>query len=119
NLPFTFYDLYTIGALSRAQDRRQPLPSAFMPRFIQGGITAFNTNVDIWREALAAPTTCPAGYGSNSNMEIAEVVRFDEHENATFVNRCCCILCPPGSPGTSAVMALSGANTSMFPPFST
>src|SRR5205814_81750 len=36
NLPYTFYDLYTVGARWRTQDRRQPLPSAFMPRFIQG-----------------------------------------------------------------------------------
>ena len=28
NLPFTFYDRYTIGTLSRTFDRRQPLPQA-------------------------------------------------------------------------------------------
>jgi hypothetical protein len=83
-LPYTFYDLYTTGAPNRAQDRRQPLPSAFMPRFIEGGTGAFNTDLTIWREAFAAPTTCPLAYSSNSFVRAAEVVRFDEHENATY-----------------------------------
>src|SRR5207248_9039027 len=42
SLPFTFYDLYTVGA--RTQDRRQPLPSAFVPRFLQVGTGSVNTN---------------------------------------------------------------------------
>jgi len=53
-LPYTFYDLFTTGARFRTQDRRQPLPSAFMPRFIEGGTGGFNSNLMIWREALAA-----------------------------------------------------------------
>src|SRR5207244_907724 len=82
-LPYTFYDLYTNGTFPRT-DRRQPLPSAFMPRVIQGGTGSFNTNLQIWREALVPPTVCPLGYSSNSAVPIADGVRFDEHENATF-----------------------------------
>jgi hypothetical protein len=84
NLPFTFYDLYTTGAAWRTQDRRQPLPSAFMPRFIEAGTGFFNTNLQIWREAIAAPTACPIAYDGNAAAATTEVVRFDEHENATF-----------------------------------
>src|SRR5207248_9868767 len=53
NLPFTFYDRYTVGAPNRKFDRRQPLPSAWAARFIQGGTGAFNTNLKIWREGYS------------------------------------------------------------------
>jgi hypothetical protein len=118
-LPYTFYDLYTTGAASRRADRRQPLPSTFMPRFIQGGTGAFNTNLQIWREASAAPTACPGAYSSNEALEISELIRFDEHENAMFLSggssfEGCCP--PPSSPATSS---LSAARSYPFPPFST
>jgi len=121
-LPFTFYDLYTAGAPFRTYDRRQPLPSAFMPRFINGGTGAFNTNVELWREALAAPTACPIAYASNSRMRIVEAVRFDEHENATTLDPydwCGGIPeCPGSRPGTPASAYLSTANTALFPSIS-
>jgi len=91
NLPFTFYDRYTGFATQagRTFDRRQPLPSTFAARWIQGGTGGFNTNFQIWREGLGAltgsSTTCsnaanvPAG---NSALLITDEVRFDEHENA-------------------------------------
>src|ERR1043166_1884695 len=58
NLPFTFYDRYTAGAPApspahRKFDRRQPLPSAWAARYIQGGTGAFNTNFKIWREGYS------------------------------------------------------------------
>jgi len=118
SLPYTFYDLYTAGT-SRAQDRRQPLPSAFMPRFIAGGTTAFNTNLKIWREAFAAPAACPTSYVNNSNLPITENVRFDEHENPTFYSFLCAFQCPPGEPGIPSVLALSSSTTSLLPAFST
>jgi hypothetical protein len=119
NLPYTFYDLYTAGAPKRTLDRRQPLPSTFMPRFIQGGTGAFNTNLQIWREAIAAPTACPVAYGSNAALVISEIVRFDEHENATDlsfvggVEGCCP---PPTLPATGS---FSAGYTTRLPPFST
>jgi len=84
NLPRTFYDRYT-PRVSPHIDRRQPLPSAFTARFIQGGTGAFNTNLQIWREGFAAATTC-ADYKKNyygTNMDVRDIVRFDEHENST------------------------------------
>ena len=115
-LPYTFYDLYTTGTASRRQDRRQPLPSAFMPRFIQGGVNYFNTNFKIWREAIVAPTRCPLAYASNAAMPGAEAVRFDEHENPQFEGCFVTMQCvgPPALPATSSVSAAS----SIFPPFS-
>ena len=119
NLPFTFYDLYTVGMLSRTHDRRQPLPSAFLPRFIAGGTNAFNTNLQIWREAIAAPTVCPIAYTDNSSVPIAETVRFDEHENPTYEGPTTITILPPSPPGIPSLVTLSSANTSLLPPFST
>src|SRR5207244_1242680 len=112
NLPFTFYDLYTAGAPFRTQDRRQPLPSAFMPRFIQGSTGAFNTNLWIWHEAIAAPTACPLAYASNSRIPFAEGVRFDEHENPTYhTPGCNAPPCPPTPPGIPSVSSLPATST--------
>src|SRR5204863_9782656 len=45
SLPYTFYDRYTAGLPSRTIDRRQPLPSTFAARFINGGTGALNANL--------------------------------------------------------------------------
>jgi hypothetical protein len=88
NLPYTFYDLYTPRgtADSRAMDRRQPLPHAFIARYIQGGAGAFNTELRIWREGVVPPGAACTSYKENagSAMKSAEIVRFDEHENPTI-----------------------------------
>ncbi|HEV7572169.1 MAG TPA: hypothetical protein VGQ21_11785 [Thermoanaerobaculia bacterium] len=77
-LPYTFYDRYTPAA-SRASDRRQPLPSTFAARVVQGGPAAFATNLNIWREGFDRGSCADAG--TSATMDVAEVVRFDEHEN--------------------------------------
>src|SRR5947209_3991117 len=100
-LPYTFYDRYTPAAAKRV-DRRQPLPSSFMSRFIQGGTAALFTDFVFWREA-ASPGGCVA---TNSAMPVATVVRFDEFENPTMT------AITPSSPATSAVSTASSA----FPP---
>src|SRR5438105_1162117 len=43
NLPFTFYDRYTVNAagVDRRIDRRQPLPALFAARYISGGTGSF------------------------------------------------------------------------------
>ena len=86
NLPYTFYDRYTAGIVPRTIDRRQPLPAVWAARFINGGTGAFNTNFKIWREGITIGACTGAGIAaiSNSNLTIFEVVRFDEHENATI-----------------------------------
>ena len=121
SLPYTFYDRFALNPLSRKSDRRQPLPALFAPRFIAGGPTAFNATLKIWREGITAGA-CSGGQAavSNSNMRIAEVVRFDEHENATIMPPPAAIsAAPPPSPGPPATSAISSANFVFFPPFST
>jgi len=89
NLPDTFYDRYTQQTpqvIDRRADRRQPLPSLFAARWINGGTGSFNTNFQIWREGfttgLCATTTAANGAIGNSLIPFTELVRFDEHENA-------------------------------------
>jgi hypothetical protein len=99
-LPYTFYDRYTPAASKRV-DRRQPLPSAFMSRFIQGGTAALFTDFVFWREASTS------GCGStNSVMPVATVIRFDEFENPTLT------AIAPNSPATASISTAS----SVFPP---
>jgi hypothetical protein len=83
NLPYTFYDRYTVSQPNRTIDRRQPLPSTFAARFIQGGTGAFNTNYKIWREGVTGPNAACSAYVNNSGtlMRVLDLVRFDEHEN--------------------------------------
>ncbi len=88
NLPDTFYDRYFAGTgLDPRTDRRQPLPSTFAARYIQGGTGSFNTNFQIWREGITqGACTGAQAASSNSALSITEIVRFDEHENATTVS---------------------------------
>jgi hypothetical protein len=131
NLPFTFYDRYTgiptaqAGAgipTGRTIDRRQPLPSTFAARWIQGGSGGFNTNFIIWREGLGSPdgtsTACTATVpSSNSALLIRDEVRFDEFENAVG------LAAPPGQfspttgPLTASLPETSSTPTSASLPF--
>jgi hypothetical protein len=85
-MPYTFYDRYT-PAEARKLDRRQPLPSSFAARFIEGGDTGFLTNLAIWREGVVGRSTDACDYAKNATMPVskASIVRFDEHENATVL----------------------------------
>ena len=100
-LPYTFYDRYT-PASSRAIDRRQPLPSTFAARFIQGGSAAFRTNLNIWREGFGSGSCTDAQ--TSPTMTVAEVVRFDEHENPTTLASS-----PPRLPATSSTSSSSSS----------
>ena len=89
NLPYTFYSRFingqTVGATTYTGtllnfDRRQPLPSVFGGRYIQGGASAFATNFRIWREGVTGPVNCVNAV-NNSVIPVAEIIRFDEHEN--------------------------------------
>lgn len=136
NLPFTFYDRYNNGGNSapggpisigtsntngnnRQLDRRQPLPSVFAARWIQGGTTGFNTNYKIWREGITGPssTTCSSTVPAlNSALAITELVRFDEHENSNSVappN----VISPPPPSVTNVLPETSSTSTSssIFP----
>jgi hypothetical protein len=116
SLPYTFYDRYT-PFQSPTIDRRQPLPSVFAPRYIQGGTGSFNTTFKIWREGVTSTDAGCNSYQLNAQMPQGEFVRFDEHENATMNSFYCPILCVPsfGPPPTSAL----AANSYLLPPIST
>jgi len=120
NLPFTFYDRFTAGQAARTIDRRQPLPSAFAPRWIyQFGTSGLRTSLKIWREGVTPANAACTDYAKNSALRFTESVRFDEHENATISWFCCCITCPPPPPGPPLTVNLSGADTTTLAPFST
>jgi hypothetical protein len=113
-LPYTFYDRYTPSA-TRTIDRRQPLPSTFAARYIQGGLGAFATNYTIWREGLNGPGASCASHLNESEIFIDEVTRFDEHENPFVFGtgpNCTCHITLPTLPTTSS----SNTASSNYPP---
>jgi hypothetical protein len=87
NFDRTFYGRYQTGSGQQSVlDRRQPLPSVFAARWIQGGANQMATSYKIWREGATGvgqgngvPDEC--GEWQNNVTNIAEVVRFDEAEN--------------------------------------
>jgi hypothetical protein len=62
-------------------DARQPLPSTFGARWINGGQGAFNTTLQIWREGVTGRTAACSDYERNGRIEVLESVAFDEDEN--------------------------------------
>ena len=117
NLPYTFYDRFTRPGRAK-EDRRQPLPSGFVARFIQGGATGFNTNFLIWREGLAgADASCSSYLAQNSRIATTQVVRFDERENPTFIT--CSLLgsnCEDLVPTRLQASASVPSTATVFPP---
>jgi hypothetical protein len=116
NLPYTFYDHLTTREATRKVDRRQPLPSAFAPRWIAGGPGGLNTTLKIWREVMTPPDAACTEYVRNFNIPVRDRARFDEQENATLMSFCPfeCPL-PPGPSATSAIPL----NSYLLPPPST
>ncbi|MEA2161966.1 MAG: hypothetical protein QOK37_93 [Thermoanaerobaculia bacterium] len=114
-LPYTFYDRYTPAA-SRTRDRRQPLPSTFAARFIQGGPAGFRTNLGVWREGIVPTNSC-SGYAANGSRLVTEIVRFDEHENAMLwvgsVN--CGAGCGPFQIELPAASSTSSLDNDLYP----
>lgn len=79
NVPRTFYGRFS-GASKL--DGRQPLPSRFATRLIDGGPGAFETELSVWREARTGLNATCASHQSNGLQEVTEYVVFDEEENA-------------------------------------
>jgi hypothetical protein len=77
--PRTFYSRYQAGNNPRL-DARQPLPSTFAARWIQGGTGSFQTSYKIWREAKTPGTSCGEA-AANGLLSVGDIVRFDEAEN--------------------------------------
>jgi hypothetical protein len=109
-LPYTFYDRYT-PAGNRVRDRRQPLPSTFAARYIQGGPGAFATNYTIWREGFGAGACGASLAFNNGALPGADVLRFDEHDNVN-ANNPCYFECYPSY--QAILPATSSTSTSSF-----
>jgi hypothetical protein len=80
NFDRTFYSRYQAGGVA---DRRQPLPSTFAARWINGGVGELRTSYKIWREGVTGNSLACAGYAANAALAITELVRFDADENPT------------------------------------
>ncbi len=78
--PRTFYG-HLQPAASRTADRRQPLPSRFAARWIEGSGASFETFYKIWRGVDTAATATCAQYAANGQMPVMDIIRFDEEEN--------------------------------------
>jgi hypothetical protein len=119
NLPFTFYSRYSAATLTLNIDRRQPLPSTFAARYIQGGTGNFNTNYKIWREGRTAGSPTCANAITNGSIAIGEIVRFDEHENFNTFSPG--VVISPSVPATVTLPETSATSTSstIFPPLTT
>jgi hypothetical protein len=112
NLPQTFYSRYT-PAGARTADRRQPLPSVFAARYVQGSV--FATAFRIWRETVTGASAECAAYAENSHAAVPDIVRFDERENATTLPL------PPGTPFSPVLATLPATSilystSSILPP---
>jgi hypothetical protein len=82
--PRTFYAAYQPAHAPR-RDERQPLPAVFATRWREGGESRPATFLQIWREGLAGRGASCATYDNNV-AEAAEVVVFDEDENALGID---------------------------------
>jgi len=80
NFDRTFYSRYQAGGVA---DRRQPLPSTFAARWINGGVGELQTGYKIWREGVTGNSLACSGYAANAALAITELVRFDADENPT------------------------------------
>ena len=81
----TFYARYQ-SPLSPKLDGRQPLPSQFAVRWIEGGTGDFETSLKIWREARAGTDASCNDYAADDALAVREIVVFDESENAVGSN---------------------------------
>ena len=95
NFPRTFYQRFLPD--DTVSDARQPLPATFFARWIDGTSASYETSFKIWRE-LASRDARTCGRGGNDTMTVAEIVMFDEAENAFSQERP-----PAGDPPRPAV----------------
>jgi hypothetical protein len=120
NLPYTFYDRFTIslpGQRQRTFDRRQPLPSVFAARWIEGGTAGLNSSYKIWREGVVAGTQDCSKVSRNRAMPTGylQTIRFDERENSFGITGFVGCTCRPEPPVLPAAARVSSMDLSVFP----
>ncbi|HEV2855049.1 MAG TPA: hypothetical protein VHC97_19810 [Thermoanaerobaculia bacterium] len=82
---YTFYGRYAAVA---GQDQREPLPTTFATRFLNGGIFDGGTDLIVWRDSKTVPTGLNGPYLCGAanrppwfHLNQTDVVAFDEQEN--------------------------------------
>jgi hypothetical protein len=98
-------------------DARQPLPSTFAARWINGGPGSLQTSLKIWREGITKQSANCEAYRTNE-LEMAENIAFDQQENGEGnAPEDCNILCigpePIVSPNTARIGVEPGSD--IFP----
>jgi hypothetical protein len=91
NFERTFYGHYQSAGDPKA-DRRQPLPTMFAARWIDGGTGNFETSLKIWRESsTTASALCRDYYAKRPTWR--ELTTFDDEENGVGVQpeECPCL----------------------------
>jgi hypothetical protein len=92
----TFYGRY---AAATAIDQREPLPTTFLARFVNGGAFDGGTSYLVWREGsqAAAPYHCSLDGPSSSwyPLPFEQLAMFDEEENPVVPETCPIPSCEP------------------------
>jgi hypothetical protein len=103
---------------TRGMDRRQPLPSVFAARYVQGGTGSFNTDVRIWREAITGANATCVSYAANNGtaMRVPDIVRFDEHENPLALGDGAHITMPIFPSRVLPAASTRASSSDVFPP---
>lgn len=112
NLPRTFYSRLQSSNATRTLDGRQPLPSTFAARWIEGGRGGFETYFKIWRESNAASDAACSSYPTSSYLPVAEISRFDENENVEGIAGVI-----PGPAPSPQILPSSSMITTLSDPF--
>ena len=116
NLPNTFYGRFQNPARPTA-DARQPLPSTFSARWINGGQVGFETSFKIWREGVTTASAACKDYQFNGTLALTESVVFDEDDNGEGVQEFVCPIICVGDPNIflPSTSITSIADSSVFP----
>jgi hypothetical protein len=115
NFDRTFYSRYQ--AVGGVLDRRQPLPSTFAARWIDGGVGELQTSFKIWREGLSGATVACNQYPQNANLIVTELVRFDADENpVTFTPDVIISPAPEGEVTLPESSQTDASDTFIYPP---
>jgi hypothetical protein len=79
---FTFYGRYVNNS---AQDAREPLPSSWAARYLNGGAFSSGTSLIVWRDSRqkGVPFAC-GGFPSWVPLSVQGFLSFDEEENPYY-----------------------------------
>ncbi|MGH7342578.1 MAG: hypothetical protein ACREKH_19000 [Candidatus Rokuibacteriota bacterium] len=77
---YTFYGRHVAFT---GVDRREPLPTTFLTRYLAGGVLAGGTDILCWRDSKAnpQPRVCNTGPPPPMPLGLTQAVFFDEEEN--------------------------------------